>query len=115
MTLTEAPLRSQSGLSTTVAWRRNGHVSYALEGNISVSAQAASWMAELMGLPDAAALTALSEGASGDSQILFRTRSCRARRSLLEAARPGCPDGDVVGDVARRYRTGRRSKQSLIR
>ncbi len=57
MTLTETPIRSRSGLSTTVAWRRSNKVSYALEGNISVSAQAAAWMAELMGLPDVAALT----------------------------------------------------------
>jgi glycerol kinase len=60
MTLTDTPVRSRSGLSTTVAWRRSRRVSYALEGNISVSAQAAAWMADLMGLPDVAALTELA-------------------------------------------------------
>ena len=60
MTLTKAPLASHSGLSTTVGWRRSGEVSFALEGNISVSAQAAAWMAELMGLSDVAALTELA-------------------------------------------------------
>lgn len=71
MTLTDAPLRSRSGLSTTIAWRRSGHVAYALEGNISVSAQAAAWMAELMGLPDVDALTKLAATASRNSEVCF--------------------------------------------
>ena len=71
MTLTETPIRSRSGLSTTVAWRRSKTVSYALEGNISVSAQAAAWMAELMGLPDVAALTELATKAKGDDGVCF--------------------------------------------
>jgi glycerol kinase len=71
MTLTDAPLRSRSGLSTTIAWRRSGRVSYALEGNISVSAQAAAWIAELMGLPDVETLTALAASASGGGEVCF--------------------------------------------
>ena len=71
MTLTDAPLRSRSGLSTTVAWRRSGKVAYALEGNISVSAQAAAWMSELMGLPDVEALTALAGQSTGESEVCF--------------------------------------------
>jgi glycerol kinase len=71
MTLTEAPVRSGSGLSTTVAWRRSGVVAYALEGNISVSAQAAAWMADLLGLPDVVALTELAAKASGDLSVCF--------------------------------------------
>ncbi len=65
MTLTERPLRSRSGLSATVAWRRSGRVAYALEGNISVSAQAVAWMAELMGLPDVDALSTLAAASEG--------------------------------------------------
>ena len=71
MTLTGTPIRSRSGLSTTIAWRRSAKVAYALEGNISVSAQAAAWMADLMGLPDVEALTELAEKASGDDAIVF--------------------------------------------
>jgi glycerol kinase len=71
MTLTEAPIRSRAGLSTTVAWRRSSKVAYALEGNISVSAQAAAWMAELMGLPDVEALTDLAANAAGDEAVSF--------------------------------------------
>ena len=71
MTLTETPFRSRSGLSTTVAWRRSGKIAYALEGNISVSAQAAAWMAQLMGLPDVAALTELAATAAGGDNVCF--------------------------------------------
>jgi glycerol kinase len=71
MTLTDAPLSSRSGLSTTVGWRRSGKVAYALEGNISVSAQAAAFMAELMGLADVEALTALAAKASGEGEVCF--------------------------------------------
>jgi glycerol kinase len=71
MTLTRTPLASRSGLSTTVAWRRAGEVFFALEGNISVSAQAAAWAADMMGLPDVAALTELAQGARGDSDVVF--------------------------------------------
>ncbi len=71
MTLTDAPLRSKSGLSTTIAWRRSGRVSYAIEGNISVSAQAAGWIAELMGLPDVETLTALAASAGGGGEVCF--------------------------------------------
>ena len=71
MTLTETPVRSRSGLSTTVAWRRSGKIAYALEGNISVSAQAAAWMAQLLGLPDVAALTELAATATGGDNVCF--------------------------------------------
>jgi glycerol kinase len=71
MTLTDAPMRSRSGLSTTIAWRRAGRVAYALEGNISVSAQAAAWTAELMGLPDVDALTALAATAPDAGDVCF--------------------------------------------
>jgi glycerol kinase len=71
MTLTGRPLRSRSGLSTTVAWRRSGRVAYALEGNISVSAQAAAWMAELMGLPDVDALSTLAAASEGGGDVCF--------------------------------------------
>jgi len=71
MTLTDAPMRSRSGLSTTIAWRRAGRVAYALEGNISVSAQAAAWTAELMGLADVEALTALAASSPDAGGVCF--------------------------------------------
>ena len=71
MTLTDRPLRSRSGLSTTVAWRRSGRVDYALEGNISVSAQAAAWTADLMGLPDVEALIRLAASVSDAGGVCF--------------------------------------------
>ena len=71
MTLTGTPLRSCNGLSTTIAWRRGGEVAYALEGNISVSAQAAAFMADLMGLKDVEALSVLAATAPTGQEVCF--------------------------------------------
>ena len=70
MTVTGTPVRSRSGLSTTIAWRRGDRTTYALEGNISVSAQAAEWMAAFLGLADVAALTALAETVATDGGVV---------------------------------------------
>lgn len=54
MTPTRVPVMSTRGLSTTIAWARH-HVTYALEGNISVTGAAVQWLGEFLGLPDPAA------------------------------------------------------------
>lgn len=69
MTVTERPVHSASGLSTTIAWRRGQRTTYALEGNISVSAQAAAWMVSFLGLKDVAELTALAETVDSDGGV----------------------------------------------
>ena len=71
MTLTAAPVASAHGLSTTIAWQRGPIISYALEGNISVSAQAAGWVATLLGLEDSAALTRLAETVPDSGGVTF--------------------------------------------
>jgi glycerol kinase len=51
MTPTPAPVLSQHGLSTTVAWALDRErVTYALEGNIAVTGAAVQWLGELLGL-----------------------------------------------------------------
>ena len=69
MTVTDMPVLSRSGLSTTIAWRRGTRTIYALEGNISVSAQAAAWMVSFLGLTDVADLTALAETVDSDGGV----------------------------------------------
>jgi len=71
MTLTERRVNSRHGLSGTIAWSTGAGVVYALEGNISVSGQAAAFMAELLGLADAAALSALAETVSDTNGVAF--------------------------------------------
>lgn len=61
MTLTGGRATSRNGLSGTIAWTARGKTAYALEGNITVSAQAAAFMAEMMGLGGAGALSDLAE------------------------------------------------------
>ncbi len=60
MTPIPAPVFSERGLSTTIAWARED-VTYALEGNISVTGAAVQWVAHLLGLDSAEAVAALSQ------------------------------------------------------
>lgn len=69
MTVTETPVLSASGLSTTIAWRRGARTTFALEGNISVSAQAAAWMVSFLGLKDVVELTELAETVETDGGV----------------------------------------------
>ncbi|ETD76137.1 FGGY-family carbohydrate kinase [Rhodobacter capsulatus] len=61
MTLTPARVTSRHGLSGTIGWTDRQGTAYALEGNITVSAQAAAFMAKLLGLTDARALSDLAQ------------------------------------------------------
>ncbi len=54
MTLTEQPLLSARGLSTTVAWWRATTATYALEGNIFMTGGAVQWLGEFLRLADPA-------------------------------------------------------------
>ncbi len=71
MALTPERIRSTHGISSTIAWSQNGKAQYALEGNISVSGQTAAFVAELLGLADAAALSALAETVSDSNGVTF--------------------------------------------
>jgi glycerol kinase len=71
MALTPNRVRSTHGLSSTIAWSQGGKVQHALEGNISVSGQTAAFAAELLGLADAAALSALAETVSDSNGVAF--------------------------------------------
>jgi glycerol kinase len=71
MTLTRHRTRSHHGLSSTIAWSNAEGVAHALEGNISVSGQAAAFMAELLGHDDVAALAALAETVPDSNGVTF--------------------------------------------
>ncbi len=71
MTLTPKRINSTNGLSGTIAWSTGAGVAYAVEGNITVSAQAAAFMAELLGLKDASALSALAESVADSDGTTF--------------------------------------------
>ncbi|MBB4124525.1 FGGY family carbohydrate kinase [Martelella radicis] len=71
MTLTEAPLHSENGLSTTVAWRRGGETLYALEGNITVSGQAAAFASTMLGLDGPAELSTLAQTVGDANGVAF--------------------------------------------
>jgi glycerol kinase len=71
MTTTGGRARSAHGLSSTIAWSRGGSVQYALEGNISVSGQAAAFATALLGLADEAALTELAASVPDSAGVVF--------------------------------------------
>ena len=58
MTLVETPRASRYGLSTTVAWALPEGLSYALEGNITVTGGAVDWLGQLLGCADPASTVA---------------------------------------------------------
>lgn len=71
MALTPTRATSRHGLSGTIAWSTAQGVSYALEGNITVSAQAAAFMAGLLGLPSVQALSDLAQQVDGADGVTF--------------------------------------------
>jgi glycerol kinase len=71
MALTDKPVMSRHGLSTTIAWARGNNTAYALEGNIPVSGQAAAFAAQLLGLADGDALTAMAQTVSTSGGVSF--------------------------------------------
>lgn len=72
MTLTPQRVASKNGLSGTIAWstQSNGVV-YALEGNITVSAQAAAFIATLLRLDNAAELSNLAQSVPDSNGVCF--------------------------------------------
>ncbi len=71
MTLTPARVASVHGLSGTIAWTNRHGTAYALEGNITVSAQAAAFMADILGLASAAALSELAQTVPDSGGVVF--------------------------------------------
>jgi glycerol kinase len=71
MTLTPARAASHHGLSGTIGWTDRNGTAHALEGNITVSAQAASFMARLLGLADAQALSDLAQTVPDSGGVVF--------------------------------------------
>lgn len=76
MVTVPARAASTHGLSSTIAWGRGGSASkapvqYALEGNISVSGHAAAFTAQMMGLPDAQALSDLAATVEDSAGVVF--------------------------------------------
>ncbi len=71
MTLTSERVLSENGISSTIAWSDWRGVAYALEGNITVSAQAAAFAADMLGLADAGALSDLAQTVDDAAGVTF--------------------------------------------
>ena len=53
----ETPIQSENGLVTTIAWGRNGKVTYALEGSVFMGGAVVQWLRDEVGLISSAAET----------------------------------------------------------
>lgn len=71
MTLTDRRVLSSHGLSSTIAWSDDRGVAYALEGNITVSAQAIAFAATTLGLAGPAALSDLAQSVPDSGKVVF--------------------------------------------
>ena len=71
MTLTDGRLLSRHGLSSTIAWSDDSGVAYALEGNITVSAQAIAFAATMLGLSGPGALSDLAQTVTDSGKVVF--------------------------------------------
>lgn len=71
MTLTPARVASSHGLSGTIAWSDRHGTAHALEGNITVSAQAAAFMAGILGVADAKTLSDLAQTVPDAGGVAF--------------------------------------------
>ncbi|GAA4006227.1 FGGY family carbohydrate kinase [Sphingomonas humi] len=71
MTATHQRVHSSHGLSSTIAWSRDGQAQHALEGNISVSGHAAAFATGLLGLRDEAELTSLAVSVTDSGGVIF--------------------------------------------
>ena len=71
MTLTDKRVASKNGLSGTIAWTDKNGTAYALEGNITVSAQAASFIASLIGVESVQALSDLAQTVETSAGVTF--------------------------------------------
>jgi glycerol kinase len=71
MMLAPARVASAHGVSGTIAWTRGSATAYALEGNITVSAQAAEFMSGLLGLGSVESLVALAQSVDTSGGVSF--------------------------------------------
>lgn len=69
--ITVGPPASSHGLSGTIAWARGDRLVHALEGNISVSGQAITYAARLLGLGDENAMSAIAQSVPDSGGVAF--------------------------------------------
>ncbi len=64
-------VQSESGLLSTIAWRKNGHTTYALEGSVFMAGAAIQWLRDALELIDSAKETeAIALSASEEEHLV---------------------------------------------
>lgn len=97
MALTPARTLSRNGLSATIAWSTAQGVAHAMEGNITVSAQAAGFVADLLGLADAQSLSDLAQTVGTSDGVTFVPALAGLGAPHWNDRARGCIDGMTLG------------------
>jgi glycerol kinase len=71
MTIVPASVRSRHGLSTTIAWSRDGGVQHALEGNITVTGSAVEWIGQIVRADSSSAVGVLAQTVTDSGGVYF--------------------------------------------
>lgn len=103
MNVGASPVRSASGLVSSLAWKLGGKVSYVLEGNINYAGAVITWLKDDLGLVSSA----------GETEGLAREASEQDRTYLVPAFTGlGAPywDSDAVGVIYGMSRTTGRAE-----
>lgn len=103
MNVGESPVRSGSGLVSSLAWKLNGTVSYVLEGNVNYAGAVITWLKDDLGLIRSA----------DETEALARAAAEGDRSYLVPAFTGlGAPywDSDATGALVGMTRTTRRAE-----
>ena len=102
MTPTPAAVMSKRGLSTTIAWALDRErVTYALEGNITVSGAAVQWLGDFLGLANPAeAVAALAAGVENTGGLYLVPAFAGLGAPYWNDAARGLVSGLTLGSTA---------------
>ena len=80
----EEPVKSESGLLTTIAYGLDGKVNYALEGSIFVSGSAIQWLRDGLRIINSAPQSEnYATRVDSTDNVYFVPKICRIRYTLL--------------------------------
>lgn len=103
MNIGDAPILSENGMATSLAWKRNGRAEYVLEGNLNYTGAVITWLKDDLGLINSA----------GETDALARSANSADRTYLVPAfSGLGAPywDSEALASFCGMSRTTRRAE-----
>jgi glycerol kinase len=111
-----APAQSRHRLLTTVAWRRGGKTSYALEGSVFIAGAAIQWLRDGLGLiAHASEIDALAASVPDTGGVYFVPALSGAGGALLGSLAPAGPSSASRAEPREHTSRARPSRRSPTR